>query len=148
MAKPGRLGPAQKGTLMDFFNELSMFCIIFEKKNHRISCPEYIKDLDKCDKLQKRQCQGQIHIGSHLTDRFRKYENFPEKYRKFSKFRSFLEECQRRSGMSGHSTSPPCGNLVDGLPHDCYTKTIAKLARLGPAKNGTTLENFIELSMF
>ena len=19
----------------------------------------------------------------------------------------------------GHSTSPPCGNLVDGLPHDC-----------------------------
>ena len=47
-----------------------------------------------------------------------------------------------------HSTSPPCGNLVDGLPHDCHTETIAKLARLGPAKNGTTLENFIELTMF
>ena len=44
VAKPGRLGPAQKGKLMDFLNELSMFCIIFEKKNHRISCPEYIKD--------------------------------------------------------------------------------------------------------
>ena len=40
--------------------------------------------------------------------------------------------------MTRHSTSPPCGNLVDGLPHDCYTETIAKLARLGPAKNGTT----------
>ena len=50
--------------------------------------------------------------------------------------------------MSGHSTSPPCGNLVDGLPHDCHTETIAKLARLGPAKNDATLENFIELTMF
>ena len=42
--------------------------------------------------------------------------------------------------MERHSTSPPCGNLVDGLPHDCHTETIAKLARLGPAKNDTTLE--------
>ena len=41
--------------------------------------------------------------------------------------------------MKRHSTSPPCGNLVDGLPHDCHTETIAKLARLGPAKNDTTL---------
>ena len=53
VAKPGRLGPAQKGKLMDFFNELSMFCIIFEKKSHRISCPEYIEDLDKCIKRLK-----------------------------------------------------------------------------------------------
>ena len=22
--------------------------------------------------------------------------------------------------MQRHSTSPPCGNLVDGLPHDCH----------------------------
>ena len=22
--------------------------------------------------------------------------------------------------MTRHSTSPPCGNLVDGLPHDCH----------------------------
>ena len=51
--------------------------------------------------------------------------------------------------MKRPSTSPPCGNLVDGLPHDCYnTETIAKLARLGPAKNDTTLDFFIELSMF
>ena len=28
------------------------------------------------------------------------------------------------------------------------TETIAKLARLGPAKNDTTLKNFIELTMF
>ena len=28
------------------------------------------------------------------------------------------------------------------------TETVAKPARLGPAKNDTTLENFIELSMF
>ena len=50
--------------------------------------------------------------------------------------------------MKSHSTSPPCGNLVDGLPHDYHTETVAKPARLGPAKNGTTLENFIELSSF
>ena len=50
--------------------------------------------------------------------------------------------------MTRHSTSPPCGNLVDGLPHDCHTETIAKLARLGPAKNDATSENFIELTMF
>ena len=37
-----------------------------------------------------------------------------------------------------HSTSPPCGNQVDGLPHDCHTETVAKPGRLGPAKNGTT----------
>ena len=43
-------------------------------------------------------------------------------------------------GMKENSTSPPCGNLVDSLPHDCHnTQTIAWLARLGPAKNGTTL---------
>ena len=35
--------------------------------------------------------------------------------------------------MERHSTSPPCGNLVDGLPHDCHTETIANLARLGLA---------------
>ena len=40
--------------------------------------------------------------------------------------------------MTRHSTSLPCGNLVDGLPHDFHTETIAKLARLGPAKNDDT----------
>ena len=50
--------------------------------------------------------------------------------------------------MKRHSTSFLCGILVDGLPHDCHTETIAKLGRLGPAKNGATLENFIELTMF
>ena len=44
--------------------------------------------------------------------------------------------------MKMHSTSPPCGNLVDGLPHDCHTKTIAKLARLGPAKNDELVTKF------
>ena len=24
--------------------------------------------------------------------------------------------------LKRHSTSPPCGNLVDGLPHDCHTE--------------------------
>ena len=44
--------------------------------------------------------------------------------------------------MTGHSTGPPCGNLVDGLPHDCHTETIAKLVRLGPAENDTTPPEF------
>ena len=37
--------------------------------------------------------------------------------------------------MRRHSTSPLCGNLADGLQHDRYTETIAKLARLWSAKN-------------
>ena len=28
--------------------------------------------------------------------------------------------------IEGQSTSPPSGNLVDGLPLDCHTKTVAK----------------------
>ena len=51
-------------------------------------------------------------------------------------------------GMKGHSTSPPCGNLVDGLPHDCHTETVAKPDRLGPAQNGKPMQNIIELTMF
>ena len=34
--------------------------------------------------------------------------------------------------LSRHSSSPPCGNLVDGLPHDCHIETVAKQARVGP----------------
>ena len=44
--------------------------------------------------------------------------------------------------MQRHSTSLPCGNLVDGLPHDCHTETIAKPARLGPAKNDELVTKF------
>ena len=40
------------------------------------------------------------------------------------------------------STSPSGGNQVDGLPPaSSNTETVAKPARLGPAKNGTTFEN-------
>jgi hypothetical protein len=46
------------------------------------------------------------------------------------------------------STSPSCGNLVDGLPHDCHTETVAKPGRLGLAQNGKLMENFIELTSF
>ena len=38
--------------------------------------------------------------------------------------------------MTMHSTSPPCGSLVDGLPHDCHTEAMAKPDGLGPAQNG------------
>ena len=46
------------------------------------------------------------------------------------------------------STSPSGGNQVDGLPPASSRESTAKLARLGSAKNGTTLENFIYLTMF
>ena len=39
---------------------------------------------------------------------------------------------EKMKGKKGHSTSLPCGNLVDGLPHACHTKTIAKRARVRP----------------
>ena len=67
---------------------------------------------------------------------------------KFGKSRISRRKNQGKCELEGHSTSPPCGNLVDGLPHDCHMETIAKPARLAPAKNDTTFENFIELSMF
>ena len=51
VAKPGRLGPAQNDEPMHFFIELTMFCMMIEEKTHRISCPEYIEDLDRCDKM-------------------------------------------------------------------------------------------------
>ena len=60
------------------------------------------------------------------------YENL-EFHRNYGKFR------EKMRIKKGHSTSAPCGNLVDGLPHACHTETIAELARLGPAENGTTL---------
>ena len=50
VAKPGRLGPAQKGKRMHFFIELIMFCLMIESKSPGIFCPEYIVDLDKCIK--------------------------------------------------------------------------------------------------
>ena len=50
--------------------------------------------------------------------------------------------------MKWHSTSPPCGNSVDGLPHDCPMETVAKPARLRPAQKGKLMHFFIELTMF
>ena len=50
--------------------------------------------------------------------------------------------------MKRQSTSPPCGNLVDGLPHDCHTETVAKPGRLGPAQNDEPMQNFVELTLF
>ena len=57
-----------------------------------------------------------------VLGKFRKNEIFrenPEKYRNFEFQRREIKEIY---GMERHSTSPPCGNLVDGLPHDCYTE--------------------------
>ena len=50
--------------------------------------------------------------------------------------------------MTRHSTSPPCGNLVDGLPHACHGETMAKPGRLRPAQNDEPMETFVEIIMF
>ena len=47
-----------------------------------------------------------------------------------------------------NSTSPPCGDSVDGLPHDCHTETVIKPGRLRRAQNDKLMENFVELTMF
>ena len=73
-----------------------------------------------------------------ISRKIKKYENF-----------KYLKDEWKKYGMIRHSTSPPCGNLVDGLPHDCHnTKTVAKPDRLGPAQNGKLMPKNIELSMF
>ena len=69
------------------------------------------------------------------VQKFRKNENFQENIENFQIFEFFKRERQENRGVRRHSTSPPCGNLVDGLPHDCHTETIAKPARPGPARN-------------
>ena len=75
-------------------------------------------------------------IGFQIFENLRKMKNFETFFRKFFfyffilKFLIFLTR---------HSTSPPCGNQVDGLAHDVHnTETVAKPGRLGSAKNGTT----------
>ena len=87
------------------------------------------------------------NIGSMIYQNFQNFEKMriPRKNRNF---RFSRRECTEDCEMKKHSTSPPCGNLVDGLPHDCHTETIAKLARLAPAENGKLMENFLELTKF
>ncbi len=41
--------------------------------------------------------------------------------------------------MKGHSTSPPCGNSVDGLPHDCHTEPRS----IGSTRHPRTSVNFV-----
>ena len=87
-------------------------------------------------------------LRSQIFENFEKMKKFKENFEKYRSF-EFHRRKIRSLGMKRHSTSPPCGNLVDGLPHDCHnTETIAKLARLGPAENDEPMQNFVELSMF
>ena len=72
----------------------------------------------------------------------RKNENFRENFEKYGNFEFHRIKREEVYEMKRHSTSPPCGNLVDGLPHDCHMKTIAKLARLGPAENDELVTKF------
>ena len=44
----------------------------------------------------------------------------------------------REEEVKRHSTSPPCGNLVDGSPYDCHTETVGYENKKEPTMNGTT----------
>ena len=59
-----------------------------------------------------------------------------------------MKNKEMRSVLEDVLYESPCGNLVDGLPHDWHTETIAKLARRGPAENGKPMDNFVEVTMF
>ena len=87
-------------------------------------------------------------LRSQIFENFEKMKNFQENIENFRNFGISSEGRQEWRGMTRHSTSPPCGNLVDGLPHDCHTETVAKPGRLGPAQNGEPMQNFLELSRF
>ena len=51
-------------------------------------------------------------IGSQIFENLRKLKNF----------KIFLKS----HFFKRHSTSPPCGNQVDGLPHDVHTGAVVK----------------------
>ena len=91
------------------------------------------------------------NIGSmrfQISRHFEKMRIFKKISRIFNFFEFFKKERQDNWGMERHSTSPPCGNLVDGLPHACHAETVAKPGRLGPAQNDKPMQNFLELSRF
>ena len=64
-----------------------MFCIIYEKESPRISCPEYIEDLDICVKMYQRQCQSQIHRVPPDREILKKWD-FQENISIFMKFKN------------------------------------------------------------
>ena len=77
------------------------------------------------------KCNASVRLmRSQIFRKLRKMKNF-KIFRNFLFFENFIF-------LKRHSTSPPCGNQVDGLPHDVHTETVAKPGRLGPAKNGDT----------
>ena len=74
-------------------------------------------------------------IGSQILENLRKIKNFNI----FFDFFYYLSlSFENPLYLNRHSTSHPCGNQVDGLPHDVHTKTVAKPGRLGPLKNDDT----------
>ena len=46
---------------------------------------------------------------------------------------------KKEAGWLSHSTGPPRGNQVDGLPRVCRTETVGQEKKKGPAINSTTL---------
>ena len=75
-----------------------------------------------------------VLIGAQNFWKCQKMKNFIIFLKKY--FFPKIRQIEKNTCLKKHSTSPPCGNLVDGLPHDCHTETVATPARLAPAQNG------------
>jgi hypothetical protein len=76
--------------------------------------------------------------------KFRKMRNFKKISKILNKIGICLKGRSYLSGMKRHSTSPPCGNLVDGLPHDCHTEP----RWIGPSLDPRRFMILVDIFMF
>ena len=92
--------------------------------------------------MSKKQCQDQIYDISGFL-KISKNENSKKKW-KHGNFKFLRRERWGVCEMMRHSTSRPCGNLVDGLPHDCHTEPRS----IGWARHPRTSVNFVVAFVF
>lgn len=95
-----------------------MFDLTTEQKMHRIFIRNILKIKTNVVKRKKDNLSVRL-TGLRLTEQFLPNQNLQREIERYS-------------------TNSLCGNLIDEIPHDCQTETIAHLARRGPAQNHTT----------
>ena len=97
------------------------------------------KMVNQCKNLSCYQCFARRH-----DEKCRKNKNFQGNIENFRCLEFLKKKRKDNQEMKRHSTSSSCRNLVDGLPHDCYTRTVAKPGRLESAENDEPMQNFVE----
>ena len=80
------------------------------------------------------------NIGSMTSQNFRN-DQFWDFFLKNEETFKFIEQIKKWKtyceGRKGQSTSPPSGNLVDGLPLACHTRAVVYEIKMGATKNDT-----------